>query len=382
MIRIVIDTNKLPRNLSAPSAAFTRIVRLVEEGVIEVIMPHVIAEEWRTQQMEHLRKQLQKAGDALKDLLGGGHLYSHDQLVALTNGATAAQQTTNDIEGVSQQALARLLTQLQTTAIPVADTHGGRVIASYFKGSPPFSGLKTREDFPDAFVYETLADLNRDAENPIIFITADKNLATHASSLAGVRCMETLEQLVESEAVQQLTAQIELETQWRDALPGILAALQQSEGTLIADPSFINSFINSLAGREVEHHSIPSDNSDARIDMVDDPTDVEIDWDNAEDYGPGVVRVPFTCQSEVLLDFYIHHADAYGQPDHIRIQWADHEVHHFFEAQSDATAAVQGFISVTLEEWSAGLDEDTTDVSVDEITEADLVEDKFGNALK
>lgn len=381
MIRVVIDTNNLPRSLSSPSAAFKRTVKLTQEGVIGVLMPHVVAEEWRTQQLEHLRRQLQKAEGAVKDLLTGGHVTGHGELVALDAAGAAIAETAAGVEAISHQSLEHLLGELQTQVIPIADAHGSRVATAYFKGSSPFSGVKARKDFPDAFVYEAVADLTGvEPADHLVIVTADGNLRKHLLTLPGTTCFETLEQFVESEQVKELTAAIALETQWHEELPGVLAAIKEHEQDLITQ-SFINSFINTLAHQQVEHPSIPSDNRDATVSMIGDPENIEIDWDEAEDYGPGVLRVPFVCTSEVLLDFYIFHADAYDQPDFISVQWADHEEQPFFDAQANATAEVKGHMSVTLKEWPESMGPTSIEATVDEIAEVDLDEDDTGNAL-
>lgn len=381
MIRVVIDTNSLPRNPSSPSAAHKRTISLIEEGVLQVLMPHVVAEEWRTQQLEHLRKQLQKAGEALKDILGSGHMEGHNGQAALNAAATAIVQTAPDIDAISHQALQRLLDDLQTQIIPMANEHGARVTAAYFKGSPPFSSAKSRKDFPDALIFEAIADLTgTDPARHLVVVTADQNFAKHLSTLPGCTCVATLEALVESDPVKQLAGGIALEAKWRQAMPAIVAAVRDHEDDLFTS-SFVNSFVNKLASLTAKHPSIPSDNNDAIVSMVDDPENIEIDWNNVEDYGPGLLRVPFTCTSEVLLDFLIYHADAFHQPDCIKVQLADYEATPFFDAQAYATAEVAGFIAIELHDWLEEIDPATIEAAVDEITQLELKEDDAGRAL-
>jgi hypothetical protein len=62
---------------------------------------------------------------------------------------------------ISQKALDRLLDILQTEVIPIANEHGGRVAVACFNGTLPFAGIKSRKDFPDALVYESVADAVR-----------------------------------------------------------------------------------------------------------------------------------------------------------------------------------------------------------------------------
>jgi hypothetical protein len=379
---VVLDTNNLPRNVAAPSAAFRRITKLIEEGVIRVEMPFVIAEEWRTQQAEHLRRQLQKSEEALKDILEGGHLEGNAEVPPLAASIDAIRRTAPHVDALSRQALERLIRQLRTEVIPIAGIHGSRVIEAYFKGAAPFSGVKARKDFPDAFIYEAVSDLARvDPPEQFVVVTADGNLSKSLSALRNVTCVASLEQLVESDQVSRLTADIALETRWRAELQEVVATVRQRLQLLLATVDFQNSFVNSVAEHRVYHPSIPSDDGEAGISQVDDPEDMEIEWDAVEDYGPGLFRVPFSCRSEVLLGFPVHYSEAYGQPEFVMIQWGDHEETPSFEAEAYAFACVRGFLSIALNEWPNNAAPQNVVASVDEIAEIKLDEDEYGNAL-
>jgi hypothetical protein len=97
MIRVVLDTNQLPRSVSSTSAAFKWTLKLIQEGVLKILMPEIIAEEWRTQQLEHMRKHFQKAAESLKILLEDGHINGHSQLGALSNASPAIDQMAADV---------------------------------------------------------------------------------------------------------------------------------------------------------------------------------------------------------------------------------------------------------------------------------------------
>jgi len=381
MIRLVIDTNRLPTNFSSPSAAFRRTCGLVKEGIVQVVLPSIFTEEWRTQRLEQLKKQLQKAQEAINGLLGGGHLEIHAQVSTLNSVLITLDALSDETDKLSTQTLQRLVDQLKAEVISVADDHGKRVTNSYFGGEPPFSGIKTRKDFPDAFAYEAIVDIVNDGSNdPVVVVTSDKNLSKYLSLVKDVTCYDTLEDFVESEMIEQAIAAVPPEVNWRNALPEVSAALQAAEREIL-DATFVNSFINKLAGMEVYHSSIPSDNTDAIVSMISDPEDIDITWIEAEDYGPGVLRVPFSCKSEVLLDFDVYYADSYGLPEYISVQFSNPEERHFFEAQANSTALVHGHLVISVEDWFQENFTQDAKVLVDDITEIELQEDDVGNAL-
>lgn len=118
------------------------VVKLVEEGVGQVWMPAVVVEEWRTQQLDHLRKDLKKADEALRDIVRGGLLQEHDSSELLSAAAAAVEIATNNAENLSTEALDNLVDQVQAKTIPIADDHGAKVMGAYFRGTPPFSGVR------------------------------------------------------------------------------------------------------------------------------------------------------------------------------------------------------------------------------------------------
>lgn len=381
MIRLVVDTNNLPASLSKPSAAFRRACGLVGEGIVTVLVPTVFAEEWRTQQLDRFKTQLQKAQAAIKNLLAGGQLHEHAQIPALNAASTSLDALSVEAENLSTQALDRLIAQLQASLIPIGNDHGKRVTSAYFRGAAPFTGIKARKDFPDAFAYEAITDLVNDGSNgPVVVVTADKNLAKHLSAANKITCYENLEDFVESALVTEAITGVKQEAEWQAALSQVAIALQAAQEKIFA-ANFVSSFIAKLAGMQVFHASIPSDNSDATISMIDDPKNIEVSWDEAEDYGPGVLRVPFSCTSELLLDFDVYYADSYGLPDYISVQSGYPAEHAFFDAQATSTGLVKGHLVVTVEDWSGENFTENASVVVDDIMEIELQEDEGGIAL-
>lgn len=381
MIRLVIDTNRLPKNLSSPSAAFGRVCRLAEEGIVQVAMPNVLAEEWRTQQLEQLSGQLRKARESIKGLLVGAQLEGRAEVANLETALTDLDTLANEAEQLSNQTLQRMADQLQAEVVPIANDHGERVAKSYFSGGPPFSGVKTRKDFPDAFAYEAILDIaNADQNDSLVVVTSDKNLSKHVSLIDNVTCYDTLEDFVVSDVVAEASAAVDLEANWRAALPAITEDSQVAEADIIGE-EFHYSFSEKLDYIEVFHESIPSDNHDAYVSMISDPEDIDVAWDEAEDYGPGVLRVPFSCKTEVLLDFNVYYADAYGLPEYIGVQYVDPDETHYFEAQAYSTALVHGHLVVSVDDWPEEEFAANASAKVDEITKIDLEDDDGGNTL-
>ena len=378
---VVVDTNKLPRNSAKGSAAFERLCQLSEGGHVSIALPEPILQEWKTQTEDQVHSQAEKAQDSIKKLLTGGNLADAPQFDPL--GVVLPELETVRVNAVqlAEQSKNRLIERLNAHVRPIAPDHGKRVSDAYFAGSPPFSSKKNRNDFPDALIYESVVDLaNENPEQAIVVVTADKNLAKHLSALPNVEVYESLEELITSPNLEQIVAAIEAENEWHAQFEDVVDDVVNIQDQILGD-EFTSTFIEHMFNSIVHHLSIPSDYNDAYVSMIDDPENTELNWDEAEDYGPGRIRVPFSCTSEVLLDFSVFYADAYGLADHIGVQYSDPEENPFFQAQANATANVSGYALVSIAPPMDAQALTDAVISVDEITSIELEEDETGDAL-
>jgi hypothetical protein len=381
MIRLVIDTNNLPQNIEKLSAAYTRLRALAEAGLVEVSISHVVSEEWRTQQKLRQIKQAQKGKEAIDVLISNAFVGDEQKAVQLRTTIVELEVMEGSAEERSYELLARLMEELGAIILPIADSHGKKVMEGYFNGDKPFSAIKARKDIPDAFVFEANKGLvEASQDDQVIGVTADKNLRENLASL-GMTCHESLDSFVQSPEVAEAVKDIALELKWHEQLENIVQRFINEPGEIEASLSE-NSFIDAVAGSEVSHPSIPSDNQDAVVSMVDEAKNMDYQWDEADDYGPGVIRVPFTCETEILLYFYVFYADAYGLGPEISVQYTDPDSTHYFDAQAHATAEVTGFAVVYTENWEEGPEHIEPEILVDEISRIELQEhDEVGNAL-
>lgn len=381
-IKVVIDTNNLPRKFSPPSAAYKRIVTLVQEGVVDVLIPYVVIEEWRTQRNGELKTEFQKLKKSMRDILVFGAFGDEKGVQLLEKSAETIARWESESEKIAKDALGEMLNSLGATVLPVTGDHALKVVDAYFSGGPAFSKPKMRDDFPDSFIYSAIADARQTNKRSSFFVvTQDRNLKTYLEKLDGTVCVKSLRDLIESAAIKSAAEEVATEAAWRGKFKSIVLALSKTL-ELSTDRLFENSFVNAVSGKVVTHSSIPSDDNDAWVTMVGIEDEPEIAWDQAEDYGPGQLRVPFECKSTLTLDFPIFYADAYSQPDHIHVQFGDPDIDKFFNAEAEAVAIVKGFLAITVDDWQAETpDVEYDELTIDEVTEIELQEDEAGSVV-
>ena len=79
---------------------------------------------------------------------------------------------------------------------------------AYFSGTPPFSSIKQRSDFPDSFIYETARDLAEKHEH-LHVIVADNTLRTACDGINNVMTYASVEEFVGSPECQDLLLVLE-----------------------------------------------------------------------------------------------------------------------------------------------------------------------------
>jgi hypothetical protein len=212
---------------------------------------------------------------------------------------SAVEEVKSHRDQVSDE-LENWLGEIKAQVHPVEAEHGLAVLDSYFDGSPPFAQVKSRNDFPDAFIYQAVLTL-KDKVSPLHVISNDKNLREHVAKLEGVTVHSSVDEFVKHSAISKLvqsTENLEWFMKFVTAIDG-----QASRETIVEEIE------KQLPGHSVA--GLPED-YEATIDPFDEIRELELDVDNVDDYGDGLFSIPFTAFSECLVGFCIPKWVYYG----------------------------------------------------------------------
>lgn len=244
------------------------------------------------------------------------------------------------------------ITECKATEHPIRPDHGQRVTEAYFDGGAPFRAAKHREDFPDSFIWQTALDLVGE-HDALAVVSADGGLHDAANKHADMLAYKALDEFIQTDecqdALYDLTPEIVAENVER-AKALLLDAREQLLHSLASD------IVHALAGKTVRHAAIPDDNNEAIILMVGEPQEVEFDFANVEHYGDGELSVPFTANVDCTLNYAIYKGDYYSLSDVEDIS-IDERNSHYFDAEQDYTIAVEGSVSVSINQEELGKDQ-------------------------
>ena len=171
--------------------------------------------------------------------------------------STAEQHAEGEVERVKCDFL--------PAELPIADEHGTSAMDAYFKGAPPFTSVKSRNDIPDAFIFEAIKDALRDG--PLHVVTNDRNLGSHLSDLANCTVHRSVLDFIQCGDVTAAAAHAMEEQHWKQALGMVVSELRQDEKKLVERlPDVLN---DALMFNTVTHEQIPEDNSEATISGIE-----------------------------------------------------------------------------------------------------------------
>jgi hypothetical protein len=191
------------------------------------------------------------------------------------------------------------------------------VVGKYFKGALPFSGPKARQDFPDAFVVETIADLAEDEE--VFAVAADGRLASALQGISGVSVFKSLKEMLESDEFGDLRSDVE-----SDNVLEVVKVFDLDRH--LFDSGVTDAIETDLSGRFVSYRDTRWDEKEGSEELYVDSAEVSawrLDKDNVEYLGEGVISVGFTATVDVSVDRSTgnpYHDDLYGSSQELIVQ--------------------------------------------------------------
>jgi hypothetical protein len=347
MLQVFIDTSSLPRKPGRLGVKFDRLCQLANSELVKVFLSEVVFKEWTTQFSEEFYKNIHETVNALTKIT------NHPWVSEINNYNIVKQWkdilTISQAEAykISELKVKEIIKKLKAEILLIDNSHGRNVMNDYFAGMPPFKTVKNREDIPDSFIFHCVKNLCVNLNSKIHCIVSDGSLKSAISGLDLTTVYGSIDEFVKSDVVEEIIKMREREIIWKSILDKAINHVKSKSKKLRDD---INSLIiDELAGTFISHPEIPSDEDRAFIVSVDEPEDITLEWNETDDFGPGLLVVPFGLKCEVSVEFPIYHSDAYSLPEDVWVHIGDHEEDDFFDAGCDLLISVEGNLAVELD---------------------------------
>ena len=379
MIDVVIDTNIYRADPKRRKAAFRVLTKLAENGFARIHIPRVVEREFSSQQLLSLESTF---GDASKFVSSVRKKISDSLAANVKDIEGLIEVLRSKAEEEASSSLSRWADKIGATLHEPQPHHGQLVLDAYFSGGAPFSQLKERKDFPDAFIFESVRDLASE-KAPLHVVSDDKILRTACEKLQKVTVFGSLEDFLKSKPCVDAAHHLEH-----------LEKLSLFRKNIHAYQSNLENYLNSLLlnflpYRQFEDPSFKSDDHMGAVEMLDDIEDLEILEDEIEILGVDTLVIPFSCRMGALVYYSIYAAEYWAMSDNassrISVHHNENSTDHYLEANEDLKLEVQGTFSVSFEfESGDGIEDpeedfgshlDDADVTLEEVKLIRVVED-------
>ena len=247
---------------------------------------------------------------------------------------------------------------LGATEHPVKPAHGEKVAEAYFNELPPFRGVKNRNDFPDAFIWQTILDLAA-AHNPLHVVATDKGMYKPAAKIDSIKAFTKLEEFIATDECQKALLALTEEA--------ITKNVERSGNLLPGEESELKRMVtkdvvDAIHGKTVRSGAIPDDNNEGIIQGVYDPHEITFDYESVDYYGDTDIGFRFEAFVECEVSYAIFISDYYSLSDDESARISISELNdHYYDAEQTFTVKVTGTLSLTLDPAKLK-DEDVEDV--------------------
>lgn len=360
MIHVLLDSCIYRADPKRQKQSFRALTRLTRAGRVRVHIPAYVKGEVVSQQQLRVREELAK-------LMGAA-----DSIPRSTSDATILGQINQlltlakELEGQADKLLAAefqsWIDQTNSIEHAVKPEHGERVTAAYFAGTLPFRSPKSREDFPDGFIWQTALDLAAE-HGGIVVVSTDKRLRKTAEDQGTMDTYETLDAFIEDDECQDAIAELITSERVAQRIQRIKKLLPNTPTDDLLR-SLTRDVIHDLSGKTVRHRSIPDDNHEGTIISVWNPENVEFDFTNLEHYGDADIGIPFTATVDCELSYAIFKSDYYCLDEEEMEGTSISDLNrHYYEASKTFTIRIAGHIALMI---------DPADLEEVDLTDEDL----------
>jgi hypothetical protein len=360
MIHLVIDTTVLRNDPARKKAAFRSLKRLAEAGEITLHVPHIVAEEFLSQQEEQYLSGLSEIKTSVVKFKKK-HI-PNELRRQLDNTEQQINRMKEELAVFARADFDLWITAISGEIHYISESHGKKVMDAYFSGSAPFHEKKRREDIPDAFIWQVILDLV-DSLGKVYVVSGDGAIKTAAKGLTGISCFSNLDEFIASDTCQTPLRNNQAKSNFQRTVSIASQILDRIKSTIESE------VVDILDGKTVTSQQIPDDNNEATITSIGNPEDIDILLCEVEYYGDGLFVVPVAFYSECLVSYAIFKSDFYCLTEERSEQISISDLNdHYYDAEEDYVLSIKG--SVTIDFGSAEVEsEDIGDKRLTELAE-------------
>lgn len=294
MLQVILDTNILDRSPYRKNAEFQALHKLCDSGKIQLHLSEVVQREFLAHREQAIEEGLQLIARGLRKLdreKAAKHAQFSEFLSWKSNLEGLKSQFIYELHNEFSQWLESLKIQVHE----VAPHHGKATIDAYFRGNAPFQGNRSKAEFADAFIWQSLLDILQDKKDVHFVTNNTKDFLELCNQTSGVTLYPSLGEFLISPRVKRLFLEQFTEQNFEVIISALLMKEADILPVIIRKVSKALSWVDSSFVQDLVEPSVNISNwgYSAERDWT-----VEIQYDQARHYGYGNISLPIIVRIE------------------------------------------------------------------------------------
>ncbi|HLA63474.1 MAG TPA: PIN domain-containing protein [Rhodothermales bacterium] len=357
-IVVVLDTSILRSDIGLGGVEFESLGRLCTDGIVKLRLSTVTIGEFESQRVAFATKALSTAEAELETAL------TQTRRAGARGLETEIRSAKATVERLRDETRQRTLDDFQAwmgrvgvVPIPFDPADTAAVFQGYFSGAPPFKKEKSREDLPDAFIWEA-AKRATDEAGAIHFLAKDDALRDASDTDPRITKHGSLGEFLACQAVKAKQDEMNLHARAirrqrsEDVITRLLALLEGSPEQL--SNAVKDGLAEELVGADIDASALSWAEEPIYVSYADGVEIEEIDIHGAIVLPGAIASVPVHFSADVDVDYW---ADRFSALD-MNLSPTGEENPHSIEVSDSVRVEGVATVSVDLLDAAALYDAD------------------------
>lgn len=363
MKHLILDSNIFHQHPELQGQPFKLLKRLVEAGLLKLLVPYIVEKEFVTKRTEKYEKQISDLECAVGTLAKLPLSEGLSSWLTVLKGEIDKHKAT--LLSIPADRFEAWLQSNGAERMDICQDQAVKALDAYFHGTAPLKKAKVRDDIPDSFIFQAVEKVSLE-RGDVIFISNDGALREAVAKLPNVQVFKNLWEFTDSSGIQD-------EIAWLDAAEEIAADHKDNQNKTqrlraciteseLADQLFSDA-VKMQIGEKILWETIEEwgeDAEEATITSYGDADNPSFLWNELSYLGEDNFTLPFVVTVNVSITYYILKSTWCSLDEHEAPSVTDHN-DHYFEAEAEVSVNVDGVLSFSLFSDASPGDEDSID---------------------
>ena len=204
MLNLVVDSTHFKRDRSLNKVELSIIKQLGKNELIKLHIPWFVYKECISTYKNELSNNLNSISSSLKNLDRQGIDSSNMQKA--TSAYLEIEAIIKNLDRLIINTWSKFIRESKSILYSYDSIRSKNIFKMYFAGDPPFKSLKSRDDIPDAFIFQQIKKIS---ESGLTYIVSnDKNLTKECSKLSNTVVFNEWDEFLNDKIIMDLQSQL------------------------------------------------------------------------------------------------------------------------------------------------------------------------------